>query len=365
VDGEEPADAVYSTSGISWLTEMAPGDHLAVDISYQAEGASSFSYGLVQNQRTDIDITVDVAGLQGSEIARGTLPESGIESTESGETWVWHYDGLIADRDIRLNLPKQLNFAQRVAEKQSDFRALANAAPLLVVAMLGVLFLVYRAENIHLRLESFLLIGFGTVLFYPLLTFMSAALPQVIAALLAFGVVTLLILLYIKRAIASRTSMVRTGLMLVVFLGLFAVGIISPWQGLFFTLGGLVLIGTFMTIYAGQALREEPSTPHAEDIDIDAETAHKEIPGEIWEETSEKVISDASIPVKAEDIIPAPTHAHCPHCGRELADDFDFCPGCGKETGEVQRCVHCGYLQVIPDGDKTRYCVKCGTILSN
>ncbi len=66
VDREEPEDAVYSTAGIAWRTEMAPGDSFAVEISYQAEGANSFSYGLMQNQRTDIDIAVDVIGMQGA-----------------------------------------------------------------------------------------------------------------------------------------------------------------------------------------------------------------------------------------------------------------------------------------------------------
>ena len=68
-------------------------------------------------------------------------------------------------------------------------------------------------------------------------------------------------LMFINRAIGERKAVVLTGLLLVVFLGLFAMGIITPWRGLFITLGGLILVGTFMAIYARQAVLPEAPPP--------------------------------------------------------------------------------------------------------
>ena len=58
---------------------------------------------------------------------------------------------------------------------------------------------------------------------------------------------------------------------------------------------------------------------------------------------------------------PKPDQAHCPYCARALAQDYAFCPGCGHDTRDVYRCEQCGHIQVIPAEANIKYCVQCGT----
>ena len=343
---------------------MEPGDSFDVTISYSAAGANSFAYSLMHNQRTDIDITVDVIGLEGSEIAKGTLPASIETVTENGEHWVWHYDGLIADRDIRLNLPEKLNYAQRVAAKQSDYRMLGAAAPWLVGLFIISLGMVLRLDNIRLRLESYLLMGFGMALFFPLLTFFSGALPQTVAAVLAFIIVAGLLLVCVKRAVGGKNIVLQTGILLVVFLGLFALGIVSSWRGIMLTSGGVILVGLFMLLYARKAILPEPPTPAPIEEAI-TEEAEIESDAEMDDEKESELVKQVvvlptPVPEPMVEVDSELTHSHCPYCARALEEDYAFCPGCGRDTSEVIRCESCGYVQVIPVDAEIRYCVKCG-----
>ena len=132
LDGEEPPDAEYTLQGIGWLTDLEAGEEHQIAISYKADGANSFAYGLAQGQRSDeLDVTVSVSGLTGSEVPRTSLPTTATEVADAGETFTWDYTGLIPNRDIRLTLPSRLSFAQRVAQLQGDFRLMAVLAPFL------------------------------------------------------------------------------------------------------------------------------------------------------------------------------------------------------------------------------------------
>jgi predicted ATPase/class 3 adenylate cyclase len=49
---------------------------------------------------------------------------------------------------------------------------------------------------------------------------------------------------------------------------------------------------------------------------------------------------------------------HCPHCGFEVAADFQFCPKCGNKLS--RDCPQCGYVCPL----EFRYCPKCGMGIS-
>ena len=53
----------------------------------------------------------------------------------------------------------------------------------------------------------------------------------------------------------------------------------------------------------------------------------------------------------------------CKHCGFPVVQDFSFCPGCGYDAHQLQRCPNCEYDQLILPGAETRYCVRCGEAL--
>ena len=57
---------------------------------------------------------------------------------------------------------------------------------------------------------------------------------------------------------------------------------------------------------------------------------------------------------------------YCKHCGKEIADDAKFCPGCGKQTenqppqqGKTKNCPKCGHVVSI----YAQECINCGTNL--
>lgn len=341
VDGEEPPEAQYTLQGVGWQTEMEAGEEHQIAISYRADGANSFSYGVAQGQRSDVlDVTVTVLGLEGSEVSRVSLPTTGREVVNGGETFTWDYTGLIANRDIRLTLPSRLSFAQRVAQLQGEFSRMAVLAPFLVGLFLASLAALLRLGDVRLGLESYLLMGCGLALFYPLLTFLSGMMDVVPAATLAFLVVSGLVLAFLALVAGWRRIWWRGGLLLVVFLGIFSLGMLTPWRGLLLTGGGLLLLGTFMVAYARQPRVTEPES-------VSAEAPEPE----------------PLLETSPADAAPEAIRRHCPHCGRTLGEDHQFCPGCGRDIRHFRTCAKCGHEQFVSPDLKPVHCVRCGKLL--
>ena len=351
VDGEEPVGVHYSTQGIRWQTQLFPKEIHAITISYCADGANTFTYALPQEQRSDVDIVMHVSGLTGSTVPRTSLPETDIESNEAGETLTWHYTNLIDDRDIQITLPTKLSFSQRVAQLQDDFRAMAAIAPIFVGLSLLSLAGVFHLSGVRLRIESYLLIGCGLALFYPILTFLSGFLEVSLAASLSLMLILALLLVFIHLTTGQRNMIWRTALVLLVFLGFFSLGMLTPWPGMLLTGGGFILLGTFMVLYARRPVDPEPQL----DIQSDETTPQPEI----------------IAPPEAPPAIPEPPHPiedatlevntyHCPYCGRELQEEFSFCPECGRDARQVRQCGKCGHDQFLPPEQEKVYCLYCG-----
>ena len=361
VDGVEPDTVEFSTQGIRWQTVLEPEAAHDIWISYKADGANSFTYGLPQNQRANVDIRVVVLDLYGSEVPQESLPATLSETGDDAETFTWHYTGLIADRDIHLTLPTQLSFAQRVAELQADFLALAGLAPFLIGLFLLLLWGLFRLSNIHLRAESYLLIGCGLVLFYPLLTFLSGMFNVKLAAVLAFLLISGLLLTFLGLAIGWRKSWWRLGLLLTVFLGMFSLGLLTPWHGLLLTGGGLLLVAAFMLLFARRATKPEPEE-NLDPMPVETNTPEFIPPAEPNQvDMPEPASPSEPVAVMAEkEITPEQHRPHCPQCGRTLAEDDNFCSGCGHDTQPLHRCESCGHEQWLPDDGAPHFCINCG-----
>ncbi|MCP4421519.1 MAG: hypothetical protein GY805_33325, partial [Chloroflexi bacterium] len=263
VDGEEVPDAEYSPQQIRWSIPLKPGDEREVTITYRANGVSSFSYGLNQGRRTEeLDVIIEVEGLTGSEIPQSALRATEIVVGESGgQMFKWQYENLVVNRDIALTLPSRLSFAQRLADLQNDFAMLSNLAPFWVVFFLLSLAILFRLEYRSFPLPAFLLMGLSFTLFYPLLTFLSGLMGVVTAALIALALIAGLLLLFIRIAVGERRVIQQVGWLLFVFLGVLSLGLLLPTRGLMLTLGGFLLVGTFMVAYA-----KRPSPPPPPDI---------------------------------------------------------------------------------------------------
>ena len=352
VDGQEPADALFTPNNIRWQTELIPGAEHDIDINYKADGASSFAYGLNQDRRTDkLGVSIIVEGLTGGQVPKRSLPTTEVETTAEGETFHWDYTNLVANRDIRLELPKQLSFAQRVAELEDDFITLGSLAPFLIGLFLAALAGLLRLDQQRLSLPGYLLIGVGLALFYPLLTFLSGLVDVILAAMIAVVTVSLLLLAFLGLMVGWRLAAQRLSWLLFIFLVVLSLGILTPWRGLTITFGGLLLLGTFMLVYARRPIEAtdelvtEPETTSTAEAD----------------DPSPHVVSSLvdEPPAKPASPPPASYRAHCPQCGRGQADDFTYCPSCGYDGRLIRRCPACQHEQVIDD-EAFKHCLHCG-----
>ena len=303
VDGEEPPDAQYSVQGISWQADLTTDQEHKIVISYKADGVNSFAYGLQHNRRSDVDVTLTVMGLKGSEVPQFSLPTTDVKNLEDGERFSWQFNGLIPNRDIQINLPKSLSFTQRVAKLQGDFRTIGNWAPILIGLFLASLAILLRFADVHLPFESYLMIGFALALFYPTWTFLSGLLDVALGAILSLVTVSALLVTFLGLTVGWRQTWWRVGLLLVIFLGIFSLGVLTPWQRLLTTGGGLLLVATFMIAYARRTIPPEPEPMAEPEPVMEPEPAFAPgiSPGSPQEEAS------ASEPVTA----------YCPQCGRD------------------------------------------------
>ncbi|MCP4542306.1 MAG: zinc-ribbon domain-containing protein [Chloroflexi bacterium] len=355
VDGVEPPEAQYALDGIRWQTEMEIDGEHDIEIGYKADGVNSFTYALNHGRRSDVlDVNITVSGLDGSKVAKSSLPPTKSTADEGSEIFTWDYTHLIPNRDIQVNLPTRLGFAQRVEQLQDDFRTLAGLAPFLVGLFLASLAGLLHLSGTRLTMTTFLLTGFGLVLFYPLLTFLSGLVNLTVAAVAAFLLVSGLLIVFLGLAAGWRQTAGRVGLLLVIFLGIFSLGLLTPWWRLLLTVGGFLLVGAFMLHYARRPVALEPVL---EPIITQSPAEESEKETEPEEEPT-LTITPSSV-----EVVPESSHRHCPHCGRELADDHNFCSGCGHDASPFHSCANCGHEQFVPPESGLAHCTHCGQSL--
>jgi hypothetical protein len=340
VDGNEPADVQYNLSNITWRTEMAAGEERGIVVRYRARGVGSFTYALDRDRRLEsLDVVIVVQGLEGSEVPDDTLAATVITDVEGGERFAWQYEALIADRNVRVELPARPGFAQRVEKLQKPLRDLSLVSPLLVACFVGCLAGVHYLTAVQLPFQHYLLAGLGFFLFYPALTFLSGVFELTLAAGLASVVITGVLVAFLGFAAGWQRTWWSTLLLSVAFLGSFSMGAMSQWRGLLFTAGGLLLVGAFMLLLARrQAAGAKSRVPSLKDVQDSVSEDELEV-------GSEKQLCSVR---------------RCPHCGAELDAAFAFCPACGHDTSGFRVCPECGCEHYAPPESEMRHCPACG-----
>jgi hypothetical protein len=365
VDDREPLGVDYTTQGIRWTTQLDAGEERHVVISYRAEGASSFSYSLPRERRVDVDVTATVEGLVGSESTRGFLRPTSAKAFENGEFFSWTYENLIADRDIQLVLPVQLSFAQRVAQLQNEFRALSRLAPVLILAFVVALAALFHLSDVRPRYEVYLMAAFGLALFFPLLTFISGLVDIPVAAALSMALVFALLIAFLGRAGGGGSTRWRIGLLLVIFLGFFSIGTLTPWRGLSLTVGGALLLALFMLLFSQRPIRMERSDQEVPAFPSPEPPTAEDEPGPNEDLPAVEPTLDPEPPEEEEqsefESGPAePTGPYCPFCGSALGEAYHYCPACGHKTDQIGACPTCGARQFVPAGQEAVHCLACG-----
>jgi len=282
----------------------------------------------------------------GTEVPNHALAPSAHTPGDDGDVFSWRYQGLIADQDIAIELPARLSLAQKVEKMSPLFASLSFLTPALMVSFLACLAIALRLSEVRLGLEHYLLMGLGFFLFYPLLIFLASVLGLTAAAALSLLVIGGLVLVFLRKVESSSQPWVYAAFLLVVFLGLFSLGLLTRWRGLLLTAGGILLVGFFMQLAARLKAKEPalPPAPFEEKgpavVQVEAEAEVEEVAEQVTEETFEKF---------------------CPRCGRGLLPDYTFCPGCGHDERAFLGCQHCGRQHYAADRESLAFCPSCGT----
>ena len=362
VDEQEPEGVEYRTEGIRWATYLDAGEEHEITIRYRAEGASSFSYSLPRERRIDVDVVASVEGLLGSVSESAYLRPTSNREFQQGEVFAWTYENLIADRDIQLTLPVRMSFAQRVAALQDDFRAMSRVAPVLVLTFVAALAIVLRSSGIRLRPEVYLLTGLGLALFYPLVTFLSGLVDVTAAAALSVAIISGLLITFLGRAAGWRYVCWPAGLLLLVFLGFFSLGMLTPWRGLALTSGAVLVAGLLMNVLTGRPASATFSTAVAGEplaADDNPVQEGETQSGESQEQSSQEIPIEPEMAC-AKGPEPELSEPFCPFCGTRLGHEFHFCPACGQKTDLIGTCPACGTRQFVAAGQERVHCLACG-----
>jgi hypothetical protein len=251
---------------------------------------------------------------------------------------------LIPNRDIRLTLPQRLSFSQRVAALQSDLQTLATFAPVWVLLFLASLAGLLYLDGERLPISAYLLVGLIFVLFYPALTFLSGLVEMTVASAIVFVVISAIITGFLSLLLGWRKCLVDAFWLLVILLGCFSLGMLTPWSEGALTLGGILLIGTFMWRYAHRSTSPEPLLgAHAPSTETAPASTSEEEP---------------AVPPEL------PATRCCPRCGEEVASTHAYCPACGYDLRRYRVCQACGHEQFVPTDIDEVYCQRCGTTLS-
>jgi hypothetical protein len=345
VDGAEPEDVDYSLSDIRWRDQAREAQQREITVRYRARGIGSFEYALERDRRLEhLDVTILVHGLKETRVPEDSLPATAIDRDGDADSLQWEYDALIADRNVRVELPSQRGFAQRLADLQRPLASLSRFSPVLVGLFVGSLYVVNRLSDIRLSSYHYLLAGLGYFLFYPLLSFLSLAVELPLAGALSSAAIAALLLIFLGRAAGWRRTWLRTLVLSVAFLGLLSVGALTRWRGVLVTGGGLVIVGTIMLLAAGhRGLR--PSVKPAPECG----------------EPQDPIETEAG---DGNPVAPYRPPRHCPHCGAPLAEEYAYCPTCGHSAAGFERCASCGREQYLPPDAPIDHCPACGSPFS-
>jgi hypothetical protein len=355
VDGVEPSGVTYSMQGIQWKATLDAGQARQVEVRYRADGVGSFGYSVPSAQRIkDLDLRVTIRGANEIRLPEAALEPTARQDTPQETTLAWRYLNTITNRNIQVELPARpkLAFAQRVERLGQFFMQLALAAPVLTALFLLCWLALMRLEARRVAVEHTVLLGMGFFLFYPLFIFSAGLLELPLAFILSVVVAGALVVGFGVRVLGGRFVAAYLVPLLIVFYGLLTRGLTEPR-----TLG-VTLVSSAVILLALFMWRVSRRKPQAANV---AEPEPPAAPAPVEERAPEP---HPAAPEPIQDEQPPVPHAerYCVHCGQRTANDFRFCPQCGKGAQATHTCVQCG-LEYIPAGDLPSFCPACGNSL--
>jgi hypothetical protein len=374
VDGKEPEEISYKQAGVSCELAFLPEQKHEIKVSYRAHGTEDFVYMLEHDERIkQLSYAVTIKGVQRKPVLPPkTCLDPTTALTREGDTYsvAWDYKNLLTQRDIPIEIPAPL-FGGDIAHRmpnliRTGFVSLVLLALLLVSG--GVI------SDKRVTLGQFVLIVLPIIMFYLLLLQFSKYINLFGAFTLAFVLMATLVMIILQRGQGRRFAWTYGVFGLVVIVGMFsAAALLTKGAGTLVTIAVFALVAYL--VYAAPKLpvfraRPEPlprpvlpppAPPGGGDMGVDMEE-------DTAEEGEEEVTETPRAPVVPLPPVtppppPEPPDHFCAFCGREVAETFSFCPGCGKTADVTHQCEHCGAEICDTCGPNYQHCPGCGNAL--
>jgi len=342
VNDKEATQTRTTMKGITWADWFKPGEAKTIHVEYDAQGIDEYGYAVDHDRlNKSFRLVATVAGVDELKLPNDCLRVEKQEKNKDGFKLTWYHQGLVTNRDIKIDLPDkepELTLAARLQKYAGRFALLCRVAPIFALFFVGAMGLSGRVGAPKLSAESQVLLALNFLLFFPLVIFVASFTGVAAAFWIGLAVTALINALYAWRQ-AGVGMLWRVLVFTAIFLGLFSYGILhARLTGLLLSAGGVAIVAFFMLSHGLW-----PPEPHGK----------PEAPGEQQGPGVPAVAAAGNPPPKGRG-------SFCPYCGMVLGASFKFCPGCARPVHETIACKQCGAQVCGACGREFKYCPACG-----
>jgi hypothetical protein len=231
-----PQEGVISDS-----VQLAPGESISINVSYECRGMNFWGYAFADASRIR-DFTLSMS-TNFTDVNFPISSPTDRKATEKGMELVWKYEDAISAPGISLEMPRELN-AGPVAAQISFY------APLSLLLFFVVIIIAATSRGVALHPVNYFFLAAGFFAFPLLFSYMLDVVPVHFSFVIAAGASLMLVCGYLRAAAGDflfRVAIVAQAAYMVLFSYSF---FFKGLTGLTLTVGGIVTLGVLMALTA-------------------------------------------------------------------------------------------------------------------
>jgi len=256
VGPDGPLAAASVGAGVTFTTELDPGERFEFRISYRSRGLARWVYKFAPQQGYGYGAggaaVTEVRSFRlvmDTDFPRIDFPEGNMSpntKTRSGEGWrlVWKYSRLVTGQTIGLQLPEEINPGP-LASRITFF------APVSLLFFLFILFIVCVLRGVALHPMHYFFLSLSFFAFHLLFAYLVDHVEVHAAFLVSSAASIALVVSYIRIVAGARFAFVETGLLQLVYLVLFSYShFFEGYTGLIVTVFAVLTLFVVMQLTA-------------------------------------------------------------------------------------------------------------------
>lgn len=323
---ESPATA-YSTQGIEWKGQVAPGQSLTAVVAYSVQGREAFVYDIGAAERSgSVQVEIDL-----DDARDAVVPAESLQPTtrEDGRL-AWSAAKLVTSRPIQVKLPGTESPLGRII-------LLCQLAGLAVLLFGGGFWYLNEWRKPggldDFRLGHFLLLALNYSLFFAIFAIVGYDRGSGIALGVASALGLPLLTIHVARITEWRFALARILPLTALTLATVITAVYFPNRQAYLFLGCAILVIGFITLtYRGWSSGRKA---HAEEV--------------IRSREREAQARRQGLVVANQDQHGTPVGTvHCASCGIASAGAGVYCPRCGTPLPLRIACGRCGQNMTLP-----------------